>query len=197
MLHLFISAGMNTTPISLLERLRDPGEEEAWTRFVELYTPLLYYWARRVGLARQDASDLVQDVLTLLVQKLPEFVYDRQKSFRSWLRTVTLNKWRENQRHQAPAPLAGNSATLACLASPDQANALWEAEYRQHLIGRALEVMQKDFQPATWKACLETVVRGRPAAAIAAELGMTVGAVHAAKFRVLARLRRELEGLMD
>ena len=66
---------MNTTSISLLERLRHPGQAEAWARLVELYTPLLYYWACRMGLPSQDASDLVQDVLVTLVQKLPQFVY--------------------------------------------------------------------------------------------------------------------------
>src|SRR5262249_50774343 len=72
---------MNTTSASLLNRLRPPGEEDAWTRFVKLYTPLLYTWAHRLNLQDQDAADLVQDVFATLVQKLPEFRYDRQNSF--------------------------------------------------------------------------------------------------------------------
>jgi len=67
---------MDTTSSSLLERLRQPGASEAWQRFVHLYTPLLYYWARGAGLPAHDAADLVQDVLVVLVQKLPEFQYD-------------------------------------------------------------------------------------------------------------------------
>lgn len=63
----------NTTPASLLERLREPGDQEAWRRFVQLYTPLLFRAARRLGLPPEDASDLVQDVLALLVRKLPAF----------------------------------------------------------------------------------------------------------------------------
>ena len=58
---------MFTTSVSLLERLRQPAEQEAWTRFVQLYTPLIYGWARRVGLSPEDASDLVQDVFAALV----------------------------------------------------------------------------------------------------------------------------------
>ena len=80
---------MNTTSFSLLERLRQPSDSAAWDRFVELYTPLLFYWGRRAGLQSADAADLVQDVFEVLLHKLPEFQYDRQKSFRSWLRTVT------------------------------------------------------------------------------------------------------------
>src|ERR1700686_2389829 len=85
---------MTKTPSSLLERLRQPFEPEAWGRFVALYTPLIYSWGRRVGLQEQDAADLVQEVLVTLLQVLPSFSYDHQRSFRRWLRTVTLNKWR-------------------------------------------------------------------------------------------------------
>jgi RNA polymerase sigma-70 factor, ECF subfamily len=188
---------MNTTSVSLLERLRQPGEAEAWARLVELYTPLLYYWACKMGLQEQDAADLVQDVFTVLVQKLPEFQYDRHKSFRGWLRTILCNKWRDQQRRSAAFPCSHDEAALANLAGPDAPEPFWETEYRQQLVGRALELMQAEFQPATWKACWEAVVSGRPAADVAAELGMSVAAVYAAKSRVLRRLRQQLDGLLD
>jgi RNA polymerase sigma-70 factor, ECF subfamily len=188
---------MDTTPASLLERLRRPAEAHAWAKFVELYTPFLFYWARRVGLPEQDAADLVQDVFALLVQKLPEFAYDEHKSFRSWLRTVTLNKWRENQRRRAATPLPVCADSVLEQITEPAGQDLWEAEYRQYVVGRALELMKSDFQPATWKACWEIVAVGRPAGEVAAELGMTVGAVYAAKFRVLGRLREELAGLVE
>ena len=37
-----------------------------------------------------------------------------------------------------------------------------EAEYRQHLVKRLLQMIQAEFQPSTWKACWENVVAGRP-----------------------------------
>jgi RNA polymerase sigma-70 factor (ECF subfamily) len=184
------------TPASLLERLRFPNQEQAWTRFVRLYTPLLYYWARRLGCQEPDAADLVQDVLTLLVRKLVEFNYDRHRSFRAWLRTVTLNCWR-NRRRRLELPRDANPPDLNNLAGPDAADALSESEYRQWLVGQALELMKAEFQPNTWKACWESVVGGRPAAEVAAELGISVGAVYMAKSRVLSRLRQELTGLLD
>ncbi len=64
---------MTQTPISLLERLRGPCEPEAWMRFVALYTPIIYAWARRVGLQDQDSADLVQDALVTLIQAMPTF----------------------------------------------------------------------------------------------------------------------------
>jgi RNA polymerase sigma-70 factor (ECF subfamily) len=186
---------METTSVSLLQRLRQPGDREAWGRFVDLYSPLLYHWACRMGSPAQDAADLVQEVFTTLVQKLPEFQYDWQKSFRGWLRTLTLNKWRDHLRRRAAAP-HGGEAGLAEVAAPPEAEAVWEAEYQRRLIGQALRVMQTDFQPATWKACWALVVEGKPGHEVAAQLGLSLDAVYAAKSRVLRRLRQELDGLM-
>jgi RNA polymerase sigma-70 factor (ECF subfamily) len=188
---------MYSTPVTLLERLRLPAPADAWDRFVRLYTPLLFSWARRMGLQEPDAADLVQDVFTVLLQKLPEFSYDRHRSFRGWLRTVTLNKWREAQRRRAAAPRATGNANLAELVCAEPDDSFWEAEYRNQLVGRALQLMQADFEPTTWKACWEFVVSGKPAAQVAAELGTTVEVVYSAKSRVLRRLREELDGLMD
>jgi RNA polymerase sigma-70 factor (ECF subfamily) len=188
-------AVMLTTSMSLLERLCQPGERLAWDRFVDLYTPLLFSWARRVGLKEADAADLVQDVFVTLVQTMPTFVYDRQGSFRAWLKTVTLNKWRNRCKKIAKGPVAADN--LAEVASPDALEAFWDAQFQQQLARRALEILQSDFQPATWQAFWEHVVNNRPAPEVAQQLGLTAGAVYAAKYRVLDRLRQELTGMMD
>ncbi len=188
---------MTRTPASLLERLREAPDEGGWARFVELYTPLLYYWGRRVGLKQPDAADLVQDVFLLLVRKLPEFSYDRHKRFRSWLHTVTLNKWRENARCSDPLAQGVAAELPADLAEDDGAARMWESEYQQLVVGRALRLMQAEFEPPTWKAFWECVARGRPGRDVADELGISLNAVYLAKSRVLSRLRRELDGLID
>lgn len=187
---------MQSTPASLLLRLRQPGEQRAWEQLVDLYTPLLFHWSLRFGLKEPDAADLVQDVFLVLSQRLAEFDYDQRKSFRGWLRTILINKFRDRQR-RATLPLAGSNDTLEQVVSPDDGDVVSETEYRELLVARALEVMQAEFQPTTWKACWEHVVAGRPAAEVARELGITANAVYLAKSRVLRRLRAELEGLLD
>lgn len=188
---------MTKTPSSLLERLRQPFEPDAWERFVSLYTPMIYSWGRRVGLQEQDAADLVQDVFVTLLQVLPTFTYDRHQSFRRWLWTVTINKWRKDRKQPDNRMMHGLGGNPDPVAVMDDLERAWEAEYQQHLASQALRLMRADFEEPTWKACWETVAAGRTAAAVAAELGLTVGAVYAAKFRVLKRLRRDLKGLLD
>ena len=186
---------MHTTSSSLLERLRQPQGLEDWPRFVQLYTPLLFHWGHRWGLQDQDAADLVQEVFVTLLQKRPVFRYDRERSFRNWLRTVAMNKWRDCCRRRGGA--ANAEGSLGDLAAPEETNELDATEHRQYLVGRALKLMQTEFAPKMWKACWEHVVAGRSAAEVAAELGISEGTVYVAKSRIMHRLRQELEGLLD
>lgn len=188
---------MDSTSESLLLRLRQPDSEVAWDRFIRLYYPLLHHWATRAGLQPADAADLVQDVLVTLLAKMSEFQYDGRRSFRGWLRTVTLNHWRDRLKRRATKPMPGHAERLDNLANDGEISKLIDREYQQAVAARALQLMRDEFNPKIWKACWEQVVNGRPAADIARELGTTPGAVYAATARVLARLRQELDGLMD
>jgi RNA polymerase sigma-70 factor (ECF subfamily) len=188
---------MHTTPITLLERLRQPADQAAWDRFVNLYTPLLAHWARRLGQIGPDAEDLLQEVFAVLIRKLPDFQYDRSKRFRAWLWTVTVNKVREKRRRHLLPMQAADVDGLDHVAGPEQAMELDEAEYRQYVIQRALQLIRVEFQPTTWQAFWACVVAGRSAEEAAAEFEMSLGAVYAAKSRVLRRLREDLDGLLD
>lgn len=186
---------MESTPASLLLRVRVPGDEEAWQRLLRLVTPLLELWAGRLGLRADDVDELVQEVLATLAEKLPEFSYDRERSFRGWLRTVAMNKWRHWRRRRAALPLTDAQADE--LVANDPAEAFWEKEFNEYLLARALDVMRSEFEPTTWKACWEHIALGRRAAEVGAELGISAGAVYVATSRVLKRLREELAGLME
>lgn len=185
---------MTTTSMSLLERLRTPAHAD-WQRFADLYTPLLFFWARQQGMSQHDAEDLVQDVFAVLVDKMPEFQYDPSRSFRSWLRTVVLNKWRDRQRKMLRAPTVGE---LPEGEIPVEDASAWdELEYRRQIVGRAMELIEPEFEPATWRAFWESAVRHRAPADVASELGLTRNAVYVARSRVLKKLRAELEGLLE
>jgi RNA polymerase sigma-70 factor (ECF subfamily) len=185
---------MYTTPPSLLERLQSACDDHAWALFVSLYTPYIFSLARKAGLAREEASDVVQDVLLLLTKKMPDFRYDATLSFRAWLGTVVRNRIHEIARRRSLPILPG--ALHIELAESVTPESIEDIEYRRHLIARALEIMQRDFSDTTWKACWEHVVSGRTASDVGQELGISEGAVYVAKCRVLQRLREELKGLL-
>lgn len=187
---------MNSTSESLLIRLKSAGDHQAWSRFVELYTPLIFYWARKTGLQTNDAADLAQDVLSIVFRKLPEFEYEHSKSFRGWLRTVTLNKHREHLRRKTVGAHGATESVLANFTRSSDAESTWDLNYQQELVTRAMDLLEKEFQPATWKALMEYVIEGRAAGEAATNQGLSVWTVYAAKSRLMHRLREELEGLL-
>lgn len=194
------------TSLSLLARLRS-GDEQGWSRLVRLYGPLVYSWCRRAGLSSEDAEDAVQDVFAAVSQHLESFRRDRPgDSFRKWLKTIAFNRAREFHRRQSIRPRAqgGTQAQIQFAGvaestidySPDESADEDETE-RQHLLRQATEMVRTDFEHATWQAFWQTAVQGRAAPDVAADLGISANAVRIAKSRVRARLREELDGLLE
>jgi RNA polymerase sigma-70 factor (ECF subfamily) len=187
-----------TTSVSLLHRLQQSADSRDWQRFVHLYTPLLLRWARRAGAQDADAADLTQDVLLLLVHKLPTFDHKGPQSFRGWLRTLLLNKWRDLCRYRAARPARTDDVVLeTALDRNGDGEEQEDREDRERLVARALELIRGDFQPHVWRAFWELFAAGRDAGEVAAELGVRVAVVYSAKCRVLRSLRQELDGLLD
>jgi RNA polymerase sigma-70 factor (ECF subfamily) len=194
---------MADTSISLLERLCIQPDEISWRRFVDLYTPLIRGWLGRYSVKEQDAEDLAQEVMAVVVRELTNFRHNEQRgAFRCWLRTVTVNQlralWRTRQgRDQG----SGNSDVLRMLdqlADPDSSlSRLWDQQHDRHVAARLMELIEPQFEANTWQAFRRVALDGLKAATVAQELGMSVNAVLLAKSRVLSRLRQELRGLTD
>jgi RNA polymerase sigma-70 factor, ECF subfamily len=189
------------TSLSLLEQLCTKPDEAAWRRLCDLYRPLIRRWLTRDPTLRDEADDLVQDVLAVLIRELPHFRWERPGSFRSWLRTITWNRlqayW-QSRRHR-PQPLGGglDDGPLAQLEHPDSdLSRRWDEEHDRHVVGRLMGLIESQFEPDTLRAFRRTVFDGAKATEVAAELGISVNAVLLAKSRVLKRLRQEGEGLI-
>lgn len=187
---------MHTTSMSLLEELRQPAPNQAWKRFVQLYTPVLFSWATRAKLQESDAADLVQEVFVILVGKLPEFQHNRTGSFRAWLRTVMMNKLRDWKRRNARAVMVAlDDQQMAQIES--EADGFWDTDFRRELTVRAIELIKVDFEPNTWDAGWEFLTKDDSAFAIAKKYGTTENAVYIAKCRILRSLRQKMGGMLD
>jgi RNA polymerase sigma-70 factor (ECF subfamily) len=187
-----------STRVSLLVRIRDPGDGAAWRQFVAIYAPLIFGFARRRGLQDADAADLTQEVLRSVASAAGRFDYDAGRgSFRSWLFTVSrnaLNTFLEARRRRDVAR-GGSSAQIALQDRPareEDETARWEQDYRQRRFSWAAEQVRGGFEESSWEAFWQTAVEGRSPKAVAEALGMSVGAVYIAKSRALARIREQI-----
>ena len=193
------------TRVTLLTRIRDDRDAEAWREFVQLYGPVVYRFARNRGLQDADAADLMQDVLRSVARNANRMEYDPARgTFRGWLYTVTRNKiynFLSAQRNR-PRGTGDTDAHERLDATPAREDgrgpdAEWEKEYQRGLSSRAMEKVREEFQPATWEAFWQTAVEGKAAAEVGAGLRMSPGAVYVAKSRVLSRLRNEVKRLIE
>ena len=190
------------TPLSLLERLRTAPDEASWRRLDDIYRPLIRRWLLPWHSLDDEAEDVVQDVLTVLIRELPAFERQRKGSFRSWLRTITAHRalayHRSLQRQPQPVGAALEACPLALLQDPNsELSRRWDEEHDQHVLRRLLELIEPMFEKTTLAAFRRVVFDEVAAARAAEELGISVAAVWLAKSRVLKALRQEAKGLID
>lgn len=194
---------MSKTPVSVLERLRTRPQQSDWTRLVRLYTPYVERWLKLAGLPASDIPDVTQDVMAALVRSVSRFQHaGRTGAFRRWLRRLvmhrTLGYWR---RHYTRGTGVGQARAAEILRGlEDRRGALAEqfsADHDAFVLRRLMELIEPEFTASTWRAFQGQAIDGRPAADVAAELGLTVNAALVAKSRVLRRLKSEAAGLVD
>jgi RNA polymerase sigma-70 factor (ECF subfamily) len=194
--------GESTRP-SLLIRVRDPRDDEAWRQFVEVYGPLIYHFARKQGLQDADADDLTQTVLQGVSRTIRALEYNPQQgSFRGWLLGAVRNQLQKFRQHQSKTvPGSGDTGLQAILSEQPNRDAdeemTWEHEYQRHLFLAAVKRVRHTFEDSTWQAFWLTAVDGKNAQDAATELGLSVGAIYTAKSRVLSRVKQEVEDLQE
>jgi RNA polymerase sigma-70 factor (ECF subfamily) len=178
----------------LLARIRDLSDSQAWGQFVDSYAPVVLGYALRHGVQQADADDLAQEVFRAVARAAPELRYDPARGrFRAWLFTITRNKLRnlvaaQKNHGSGDSHLAGLAEQPAAMETE-----LWEQEWRRQMFHRAAEQVQDQFEESTWRAFWRVAVEGRDAAAVARQLGISMGAVYIAKSRVLKCLREQID----
>jgi RNA polymerase sigma factor (sigma-70 family) len=197
---------MSESPLthpSLLVRLRDRGDDLAWSEFVEIYTPLIERLARQKGLQAADAADLVQEVLGTVARQIDRYDPDPSKgSFRGWLsriaRNLILDSLAARRRHPQGAGDTSVRRLLDAQPAPSpEDTALFEVEYRRRAFAWAAERVRGEVSEMAWRVFWMAGVEGNSAKAVAEAVGTTVGTVYHYKSLVMARLRRkvlEIEG---
>ncbi|MFT4558005.1 MAG: RNA polymerase sigma factor [Planctomycetales bacterium] len=195
---------MQTSPEtrpSLLLRLRNPQDEQAWREFLEIYEPLIERLARRRGLQHADARELVQEVLLAVSGAIDRWDPDEAKgSFRGWLSTITRNLTINLLKREGRHTRGTGDSEFARLMNeqPDpvgENTALFDLEYRRRLFQFAAEHVQEQFEEATWQAFWKTSVEQQPLVDVCEELGLSRGAIYVARSRVMAKLRIHIEKL--
>ena len=145
---------MNSTSLSLLQRLQQGSDQVCWNQLLGIYKPLIWGWLRRHNTPLQDAEDLTQEVLAIVVKELPKFNHNGQKgAFRAWLRTITSNRlrvyWRGNKGR---SPTDWQTFADQLEDSTSELAQEWDRQHDSFLLRKLLDQMEEEFEPKTVKA---------------------------------------------
>ena len=197
---------LQTSP-TLLRSLATPGNEAAWTTFVDRYSPLILRHCRAGGLRQADAEEVRSRVLFKLIKALASIRYDPTRTFRGYLRTVVhtvlIGYWNEQNLPGAKGSGCPEiSSRLDSVAMPTSLDELGETleddvTSRLRMIEAVVERVRCAVKPDTWQAYWLTAIEGQTAADAGTALGKSVGAIYMAKHRVAAMLGAEGRVLVE
>ena len=198
-----LSQSSDSTSVSLISRLRRQ-EPDAWVRLSRIYGPLVYRWCRRAGVHPDDTADVVQEVFRAVAKSIDGFRRENDSdSFRGWLFGITRFKVNDHFRSLAKRPDAAGGTTMqqqfAQIPELDEASShrITSVDDQSLVVREVLKLIRGEFEEKSWQAFWRTTIDGQTSTDAAAELNMTPNAVRQAKYRILQRLRRELEEMDD
>jgi RNA polymerase sigma-70 factor (ECF subfamily) len=201
-----LAADTVSTRYTLLSRLQDWGDQDSWKVFFDTYWRLIYSVAIKSGLTEAEAQDVVQETVISVAKDIHKFKRDRALgSFKGWLCNVT--RWRiaDQFRKRTRARAADNTKTgedlprldVAEIPDPagDGAEAVWEEEWQANLLEAAMTSVKRRVREEHFQMFDLYVVKQWPARKVARTLGVNVGLVYLAKYRISALLKREVRRL--
>ena len=200
---------------SLLNRLKDWGDQSSWQEFFDTYWQLIYNVAIKAGLSDAEAQEVVQETIIGVARKIGEFKADpAHGSFSGWLMQLTrwriADQWRKRQSAIAPnAPGAGGfgpsarpddtGSTGMMERIPDpmgaELDATWQTEWEKHVMTEALERVKRQVSPRQFQMFDLHVRQNLSVQDTAGMLQASVAAVYMAKHRVARLLKKELQKL--
>lgn len=193
--------GEDETSPSLLLAVRSLSNQESWRRFVAIYEPLISRWLRSRGCVPDKIPDVISDIYLKLLNHLPSFIYDPQKSFRGWLKCVAENAFLDSQKRASNRNEKNLEGTvLDRLVDQDSYQS-----YEQRLLDDFIEKLdervaksqdivtrvKKRVAEKTWSAFVLTEIDGLTCAEAATILNMGESSVYVARFRIRNQLHRE------
>lgn len=178
---------------SLLVRLRNSRDDQAWADFNAVYEPVIYRMTRRRGLQDADAREVVQEVLMSVASAIDRFDFEAAGSFRGWLGRITRNAVVDQFRKLSVRETATDADEMQRHIDKAGIDRHWSDEFdkqrREQLFRWAASEVRQKTGELNWMAFWQTSIEMRPISQVADELGMTEGAVYVARCRILKRIR--------
>lgn len=191
-----------TTDETLLTRIRDWREEEGWCEFYRRYSPAILAHARRSGLSREEAEDVVQTTMTKVATYIPTFEYDRTVArFRTWLNQIVNQRilaiWHQRRRCQFPEKAWVHLKEMVVGQANSILDPVSQAELEHRMLDVCLARVRGDVKPRHWQIFEANSLLGFSAQEVAQRHRTTPANVWIIRHRLICRLRSEWKVLLN
>ncbi|MCW5556854.1 MAG: sigma-70 family RNA polymerase sigma factor [Verrucomicrobiae bacterium] len=190
------------TSYTLIRRAKDIEDTDGWREFFRRYRRLVMSIARRYGLEKAEAEEVVQEVFLRVAKNIGVFEPNgRVGAFRRWLGKLTYWCALDARRQRSPFDAFDSGKTwdavqevaeqvpTSCASTPDQE--AMDRDFQELLLRRLKQLVSpKDFR-IFWMITFEGCTHVQVAEAV----GMHRNAVDTILCRVRKVARRELERL--
>lgn len=190
---------------SLLAGIKDANNHVAWQEFFERYGGLIRRLALKAGLTETEADEVAQEVFISVTRNIGEFAYDPAKcSFKHWLSQMV--RWRIRDQFARRLPTEAGFAgprnaeddgepldAIDSVRTEPELEALWEAEWRQHLVDRTAARVKDLVNAKQFQIYFLHVLKGMDVSEVVHRLKVTRAQVYLAKLRVGRLFRKELK----
>jgi len=207
---------------TLIGRLKDLDDQQSWQEFFDVYWKLIYSVALKAGLSDSEAQEVVQETVISVAKKMPEFKADPAAgSFKSWM--LTLTRWRivDQARKRQAKPAPNPDGEQDCPPNPQTAmsglqhgddsartstvdripdpgldlEAVWNEEWENNLLAAAAERVKRQVDPEQYQLFDFHVLKQWPAQKVARKLGVNLGQVYFAKYKISKLMKKEIKKL--
>lgn len=194
---------------SLIDRLRNLGDETSWQVFFDTYWKLIYCAAVKAGLSDSEAEEVVQETVIAVARKMEAFLYDpRMCSFKGWLMHVTRCRIVDRFRRRGPRlqsffPVHSDTTTSeSALEISDPAaemafERVWTEEWRRNLADAAMERVKRRVNAQHYQIFHLHAVKNMKARDIGRLLHVSMAKVYVVRHRISQLVKQEVERLEE
>ncbi|MCH2209006.1 MAG: sigma-70 family RNA polymerase sigma factor [Lentisphaerales bacterium] len=182
------------TKQTLIQRAKNPDDQQAWEEFTAYYTSFIYMVLKRISYNHQDHDDLAQEILLKLWSKLKKYEPQKYK-FRTWLSTVIRNTFLnfidKKSRQQKREEKAFSDTQNDDIESSSQLMQIIQEEWEIFTINLAMERIRPHFSESALTV-FEMILENTPTKEIAEKTSMSENNICKIKSRIKERLQREV-----
>ena len=192
---------VENTSVTLLKRIQNPADEDAWSRFDAVYRSFIAGFLASRKVDEHVCEDICQSVMKQVYEAMTDGRFEhngRSGAFLNWLRQVVVSQLgvyhRKARRNEQRLP-AGLEENLS--KEDSRLVQLWDLEHNQATLRLVLALLRDHTPPDSLEIFRRTFVDGADADQVAEEFGRTKNAVIVVKCKVLKKARELAAELID